>query len=180
MKTILVTTCGAAALVAVLTGCSSSTSGHSGQPGGPSTAPSTASSSNQSTEASPIPPGSGPAGNDGAYPNPCTLITDSDAQTLLGGALKTKGVRAVDPAAHGASCTWDTGANVLNVNDGDPTVLGSLAKQLGQPLSGLGDEAYASNSMVYFRKGGVGVRIMAVGRPKDAIVTLARTALNHL
>ena len=165
----------------MLTGCSSSTSGHAGGPGAP-TAPTAATSTTSPgpAEATPIPPGSEPAADNGAYPNPCTLITNADAQTLLGGALKTKGVHAADPAAHGASCTWDTGANVLYVNDGDPAVLGALAKQMGQALSGLGDEAYASNGMVYFRKGNVGVRVMAGGRPKDAIVALARIVLSHL
>jgi hypothetical protein len=184
MKAIVVTTCGAAALAAVLTGCSSSSSGHSSGPVSPPSAPasvaSTASASNASTEATPVPPGSGDAANNGDYPNPCTLITDADAQTLLGGPLKTKGVYAADPYAHGGGCTWDTGAHVLNINDGDPAVLGALAKAMGQPLSGLGDEAYATNGTVYFRKGNVGVRIMAGGRPKDAIMSLARTVLGKL
>ena len=86
------------------------------------------------------------AASNGKYPNPYTLVTNDDAQALPGAPLKTKGAYAADPYAHGAGCTWDTGASVLNINDGDPAVLGALAKAMGKPMSGLGDEAFAALS----------------------------------
>ena len=184
MRAIVSTTCCAAVLVAVLTGCSSSKSKTDGNGTTPTPSTPTPTAAGTSTSAGSSTTSGGDSGraeaSHGKYPNPCTLITNDDAQALLGAPLKTKGAYAADPYAHGGGCTWDTGANVLNVNDGDPAVLGALAKAMGKPMSGLGDEAYATNGTVYFRKGDVGVRVMAGGRPKDAIITLARTVLDKL
>jgi hypothetical protein len=191
MKAIVVTTCGAA-LVAALAGCSSSSksTADNSRPAGPpaqssvssTTAQDPGTSGDSGSTSGSTGAGSAPAGDaaGGKYPDPCTLITNDDAQTFLGGPLKTKGVYAPDPNIQGGHCTWDTGANGLVLTAGDPAVLGELAKTMGKPLSGLGDEAFATNATVYFRKGDVGVRVNGGGKPKDDTIALARAVLAKL
>ena len=186
MKAITMTTC-AALLVAGLAGCSSSSTPKASNAGNgttpaqsaASTTPTGASAATDVTASAAATTAAG--ASSGSYPNPCTLLSTQDALSFLGGAtLTTKGVYVPDPAGHGGGCTWGSASGNFALNVGDPNILGPLAKAAAPPVSGLGDEAYASGLEVYFRKGSVGVRIIAAGHGKDAMVHLAHTALGNL
>lgn len=154
---------GTMALVAGLAACSSSsTSSSSGSAGAPTTSP-----------------GTGHVVSRGGTPDPCSLVSEAQVSTLLGGPLRLTGRRVVDPAANGATCTWDTGSAVLTITVGEASVLGPLAQHMGQPLAGLGDEAYGSAGTLYFRLGATGVRLIAVGHGAG-LITMARGIVDKI
>ncbi len=117
--------------------------------------------------------------------NPCELVTTDEANTLLGGATQRTGPteenRLVD-------CKWETGqgANLLvKVGHGAELYDPDLSNPGWQPVSGLGDHAFAdaSTQTVGFIKGStVVVLYVPAVQPVDmaGLQALARKVVGRL
>jgi hypothetical protein len=124
-----------------------------------------------------------PGGGAGALPDPCGLITKEEAATAMGAPVQA-GVPS--GGSDGKSCVFSAPvgsvAILLYSNvDFDPiyasnkTVYGAKFSD----LTGAGDKGFSTPAGVYFRKGGVIVRVQIIGLVDDAVtktVTLAKAA----
>jgi Protein of unknown function (DUF3558) len=125
------------------------------------------------------PQASAPAG-DVAGPNPCLLVTDAAAATLLGGTPVRTGPKA---EARGVSCTWDVagGANLLvSVWQGKEFYAPDYTNPKATSLAGVGDKAFSDSltQTVGFIKGSTVVMVFVPALttvPMANIEQLART-----
>ena len=99
--------------------------------------------------------------------DPCTIVTKADAEAVAGTTLQP-GVKA--GAAEDASCTFSgdpsgpTAQVEVHIGPGAKKYL-DIDKQLGHEItaqSGLGDEAYVEDFVVFARKGSNWVAITLV------------------
>ncbi len=172
--------------------CGGSTAPSSAAVISPSVVPSTASDA-PSAPPSDTPsdaPSDSPAEPSAVAVDPCSLITVPEANAVTG-------VKTLPPEAAGdppSECIWATptsgavGQVQIDLGDGakkaydiDNTVL----KHTFTPLPGLGDEAYAEDGAVFFRKGDTWVAIHIV-RLDDSkvwmpkLITLAKTVATRI
>jgi|HigsolmetaAR202D_1030399.scaffolds.fasta_scaffold50209_1 hypothetical protein len=141
---------------------------------------------------SPVVVGEGPAGAPGPEPtpesttaesatavDPCSLISDEEAERLAGTSLR-------DPVPVRDTCTWTappTGPTAqveVFVGDGAKKYL-DIERELGHeiwPLPGVGDEAYAEEGTVFVHKGGtwVSIRLTLLSYSEETRVALAELA----
>ncbi|SBT51888.1 hypothetical protein [Micromonospora narathiwatensis] len=120
---------------------------------------------------------SGPA----ALPDACSLVRKPEAEKLAGTGLDD--AQAVqDTCTYTAPVTGPTGQVEVYVGDGAKKYL-DIERDLGhevRPLSGVGDEAYATLEGFFINKGGVwvAVRLVRLNDPaenRQALEALART-----
>lgn len=133
----------------VLTGCGSTQNASSNAARTPVT-------SSPSTPASPSP---------AALPDPCVLVTQSDAHTLTGVPMGA----GMEGNPDNPSCTYSSASSEtaqvgVFVGDGAKKIL-DIDRQLNHTftaVSNISDEAYEENDAIFFRKGTVWVAIRLV------------------
>jgi hypothetical protein len=149
------------AMIAALAACATTTKGHSinGVAVPASTAGGSKGANSSKQSASSATQSSGRAGPDGAA-HPCSLLTQSEAETLAG----TKLMAGIESGASDAKtlCQYvgpTTGPEAqvqVLVGDGAKKVLDIDRDVLKHPfttLTGVGDEAYQEDDNVFIRKG---------------------------
>ena len=130
------------------------------------------------------PQASTPSG-DLAGPNPCLLVTDAAAASLLGGTPVRTGPKA---EARGVSCVWDVtgGANLLvSVWQGKQFYAPDYTNPKATSLSGVGDKAFSDplTQTVGFIKGSTVVQVYVPALttvPMASIEQLARAIADAL
>ncbi len=159
---------------------------------GSSPSPTALTASIQSSLAPPAgSPSDAPAGTPTPAPvDPCSLVTRAEANAVAG-------VQTLPPEPAGdppTRCVWATPTNgaigqvELDIGDGakkaydiDNTVL----KHAFKPISGLGNEAYAEDGSVFFRKGDtwIGIHIVRLDDSKlwmPKLIALAMTVAGRI
>ncbi|MFU8871660.1 hypothetical protein [Micromonospora sp. SL4-19] len=160
----------AVVVLAVPVGCGSSDD----KPAGDGRPAAAAASAEPTTEES------GPAGP-AALPDACSLVLKPDAEKLAGTGLDdAQAVR--DTCTYTAPVTGPTAQVEVYVGDGAKKYL-DIERELGhevRPLSGVGDEAYATLEGFFINKAGVwvAVRLVRLNDPEEnrqGLEALART-----
>lgn len=152
----------AAATVAALAGCSSSSDGRNSSAPGSSSPSATGASAPASTTAADS------GGNAGRPDDACTMMTSDQVAQLVGTPGPYTGAHE-DPAEDGSpvwGCTWGTHASYADVREIDQArftrdTSNPSADDVVAPVSGIGDKAAldkrrsdGSNPYVYFASGG--------------------------
>src|SRR5215203_1424835 len=122
-------------------------------------------------------------------PDPCTLVTRAEAAAALGEPVDD-GIRTDSGGLPGQrDCQYFVTGSVrmtgLTVIPGDKALWDRFKSQAGstRDLSGLGDEAYAIDNMIYVRSGGFILlfsALVANGKGDAVVADLAPKALARL
>lgn len=98
------------------------------------------------TATQPISEGAAEATVDASDHDPCALLTQADAEALLGATPD-------DPEVESKSCTWRTKKNGFVRLNIDEDFVYETYKNDSQPVTGVGDEAYRVDDDIYVKKG---------------------------
>lgn len=125
----------------------------------------------------------------GSTPDPCGLVTKEEAAAALGEPVDD-GIRTDSGGLPGQrDCQYFVTGSVrmagLSVIPGDQALWDSFKSQAGatRTVSGLGDEAYAIENMIYVRAGNLILLFTALaadGKGDAVVATLAPKALARL
>ena len=155
------------------------------------TAATTAAATDASTPAAVATDTPAPTDSPSAAPiDPCSVITMAEATTVTGGKLQnpvpegnppTRCVWTAPPTGEVAQLEIDLGDGAKKSYDIDNTVL----KHTFTPVAGVGDEAYAEDNAIFFRKGATWVAIHLVRLNDPAqnaanLVTVAKAVAGRI